>query len=608
MTTEQALYQLARVAAQGYKHPHYQRTVDYANDCLAFDSGDEKLMAAKIKRFAARESPTDFAARLEVTINTIKPQVRAIRGEFRKVSRANYKVTLTHTNEQALTDILTVSGKFGGRGVAVDSWIYGAFDDIMGIDPNAFFVVEFGQFDYTRELLQPYPFIVYSKDAVNYGHTNGFLDFLTAKVEGAQMQTANGFYTPLKYTTYTKQGAYILQNVPSVLAAGAQEVKPEMLGGFLVESLQPDGAGQQVSGIYKVGDNYWQATIPPPYNLPEVPAMRVGYLADPITNGETCLAVYDNAIPHFEKQLKCNSELDITMCRLAHALRLRYAPKCDEPGCLKGHLHDGSVCGTCKGTGLKTAPTTAQEEIVLPWPEMGEELRDLGSLVAFVSPDTGIIQQQIAFLNEQEEKAVRAVFKTDVFTRAQIANTATGQNIDLQSVYDTLAPYAAKVSQVWEFIYSTIANLVDKQTGFTARLVFPSDFKLKGLTELLADLEALNRAGASPAARRAVSDDIARLLFRDEPQRAKRYAVQTAFDPFAGYSLAERTVLMSSDLVTRRTKVLAANLGQIFDTLELANPNFNDIPLEKQQALVNSEVDAILTELGTNSPTPSLLN
>ena len=79
------------------------------------------------------------------------------------------------------------------------------------------------------------------------------------------------------------------------------------------------------------------------------------------------------------------------------------------------------------GSGKKR-PTSSQEEIVVSLPTSPEGLFDLEKLVAFKSPDVAIIQFQQQYVESQTREAKKAVFNTDIFSRKEIAETATSKN------------------------------------------------------------------------------------------------------------------------------------------------------------------------------------
>ena len=59
---------------------------------------------------------------------------------------------------------------------------------------------------------------------------------------------------------------------------------------------------------------------------------------------------------------------------------------------------------------------------------------------------------------------------------------------------------------------------------------------------------------------------------------------------------------MSGNLIPKKVKVLYANFGNIFDSLENENENFYELSFEKQKALVDAKVDMLMNELEASTP------
>ena len=576
MDEQQIIQRFLRVAdKQDVRHPHYTHTMGVAALCRTLVTGEG--MDVLMKRFIRRESEALFKQRVEITQHIVKPIVENILDVFRKVPRSNYRREVSYAigegnNSQELEKLLK---RFWGDKTA-DDWCALRLLELNATDPNAWVVLEWQAFDNRTERASPYPFEVSSANALDYKYQRGELLYLVAR---STASSPDG--KPLdRLTLYLPTRSVSLTEVP----IDQQRVN---------------------DGLLTLAGKKYQLEEHPPHNLGYVPAFRIGYKRDMITDGATFVAPYDAAIPLLRKTIKANSELDLVMALQAFPLTLRYAEACDAPGCLSGHLNGTeTACGECGGTGKKR-PTSAQEEIVVSLPTSPEGLFDLEKLVAFKAPDVSIIQFQQQYVEAKTREAKQAVFNTDIFSRKEIADTATSKNIDLQSVYDTLYPYARQFASAWEFVVRGTAQIAGLDGGLTAQLLIKRDFKLKSLDDLLAELNTVTSSGAGPAIRRNVQADIARAMMVDEPHEFVRWSVREQYNPFSGMSEAEVMYLLASDLVPRAKKVLYANLGSIFDALESEVPGFYELEGKKQAELVakkSAEIDAATTTVA-----PSLL-
>ena len=531
------------------RHANHKRTVDLAKDYLAYETGaglDEKL-----RQFVRRESVEMFKQRVKITQHITTTVVSSIKSVFRKTSRSNYRRTIEYENatdgDRRADTLEGILKKFNGE-LTVDGWCNTRLLELNFSDPNTWVVLEWKDFDNRYASAQPYPFEVSSENALDFKFDpRGDLLYLIAKAEtmgaGGKPLGRLTLYLPNRSVSLDQ----IEDNDPRVPQA-------EVLAG-----------------------RYWILTEHPPHNLGFVPAIRAGYERDALTGGATYLAPYHAAVPYLEKSLKVNSELDLTASLHAFPIVIRAQEDCDGQGCINGRVlnehNEEATCPVCQGKGKKK-PTTAQEEIVVSMPSSPDQVVDLDKLLVYKSPDIGILQWQTAYADALVRLAKEAVFAAEVFTKSEVAQTATGQMLDLDSVYDTLYPYAQKLSATWEFIVNGVAKITQKDTGLYASLLVQRDAKLKGFDALMGDLKEVSETGAGPAIRQSVEDDIARVRFADEPAMYKKWQIRERFNPFSGQTEEKILYLLTSDLVPKSKKILYANLGGIFDEIEREQPDF----------------------------------
>jgi hypothetical protein len=81
------------------------------------------------------------------------------------------------------------------------------------------------------------------------------------------------------------------------------------------------------------------------------------------------------------------------------------------------------------------------------------------------------------YVEKLSKRALQMVYNSEIYSREQIAETATGRNIDMQAVYDTLYPLVKAMAKDWEFMVTTIADITDLSIP-TISFTFSKDFKL----------------------------------------------------------------------------------------------------------------------------------
>lgn len=574
MTEAQMLKRFVQCVS-GRRHEHYARTVEVAEQCATFVTGRD--MAKMMRQFVRRENDELFKQRCLITIHIIKSTLKNIRDVFKKAPRSNYRREIRYEGENSdnkSKEMEEIAAGFHAK-MSVDRWCAVRLQELNDTDPNTWVVLEWGHFDHRKELARPYPFESAAADTLDHEHDErGRLLYLIVRTTYHNEASDKNLE---RYTLYMPNRSVSLDQVEM----SDMSVAPR--------------------GVEAIAGRYFVRVEHLPHNLGHVPAMCVGYERDLETKGATFVAPYDAAVPYFMKTIKSNSELDLTVSLHAHPLPIRAGEACDAHGCMGGRVYDHSAktesaCDACGGSGFKR-PTSTQEEIVVSMPKSADNMIDLDKLLVFKTPSVEFIKWMDEYVDNLTRKSIRAVFNSDIFTRSEIAETATGKSIDLDNVYDALFPYMQQYAAVWEFLIRGIAAVTDRAEGLYARLVIRRDGKLKTFDNLMADWKSANDTGASAVVRQYLQNDMALAMFADEPEKYNQWLTRERFNPFSGQSETNTMLLLTSDLVPRRQKVLYANIGYVFDVVDREHPEFYRYDAAKQDAVVDEMVDSLLAIL-----------
>lgn len=578
MDKESGIKRLELVISKGIKHDQYAKTVEKAELYHKLFTGDG--LDSLLKLYARREDDALFRQRIEITQHVVTTVVKGIMDVFYKVPRALYNRVLTHAgNDSARTGKLEKSlSKFYGQ-FSLDEWLGTRWLELNGADPNAFIVVEFGEFDNTKTIAEPYPFEVSSSMAVDYKYTNNILQYLIVKQDVNKLE---------RYTLYLGNQTIVYKQLDDS-------------GNSFSSVVEGEHAGQDGT-IVRLDNKIFQIIEPIPHNAGVVPARRVGTIRSVAKAGEEpiYLSLIDAAIPYLKKSMKTNSELDLVMSNMAFPIKISYVQVCD--ACEGEKIVEGKSCRSCDGTG-KRHSTSAMEtiEVGMNGNLNGENMLNLEQMVAFKSPPTDIIKLMDEYVDKVTKRAKEIIFNSDVFTKNQIAETATKHTIDLQSVYDTLQPVFKNFSATWEHTAKLVASFTDLDKDLVLSFTFNKDAKLKTKNELLQDLLLVNTAGGSNEVRRDIQNDIVRITYSDSPNEYLKYQVKDMFNPFSGFSEQQITNAMLSEFVKKETKVLYYNYGYIFDMLEMeeakAGKNFYQLDKPKQKEKIEAAVAEIMKSL-----------
>lgn len=577
LTREQALARIVEVVHKGARHVWYQRTTDLAGLYRKLVTGDG--LNDLLQQFVSRETDEAFKQRCALTQHTVTTTTKNIMDVFYKVPRSNYQRVLEHSGATDGTQTTELEGrlkKFWGIR-SLDNYVQVRWLEMNSTDPNAFVVVEFKEFDYRTERASPYPFEVDSFQAVDYAYENNVLKYLIVKTTFPLPTKNKPDGTGDKYTVYLENETFVLMEVdpatrPPLVSAKDGELQLDETGGWLIS-----------------GKRLYALTFSIPHNAGEVPAKQVGYARDAWTGGQTFVSPYESAVPLLKKSIKVNSELDITMSQQVFPHRLQYMPKCGAPDCHDGYTANGIVCDTCKGRG-HTSVTSAMDVIYIKMPKNTADLFDLEKLLVFKGPPMDVVSFQDKYVDKLTAGAKAAVFNSESFTREQVQETATGKNLDRDNVQDTLYTCAMGYAETWAFLVRMTAAFTQLDKDLDAKLVFSKDFKLKGITELVADLEAAKRSEAGPAVVQNIQNDMARLMYSENPDEYNRWATREKFNPFSGMNADMVSMALSDSAVPQKYKVRYLMLGVIFSELEAENPAFYKLAPEAQAKLVDAKV------------------
>ena len=567
------------------KHIDYDYTVDMADKYKKIITG--KNIESLLMQFVQREEKELFDQRVRLTKSITPSVANIIKNPFYKVTRNKKVVKLIDIkNKTKKADVEKMISTFYGdpkkKNSGLDGFMRSRFVDYTFTDPNTWLVVEWDAVDKTK-LPQPRPFIVSSLEAVNFSVVNEIVEWLLVKndiiykvKDGGKVKDAQG----LKYTLYEKDYTLVMEQVDKTyVPLENEEVVKIDKKYFLYKYFEP-----------KVG-------FPP--------AFRLGYERDLQTNGRTFQNPFEVAMPYFEKMIERVSELDLTMKLHTFPQKLQYVNKCPgeskEKKCMGGKLVDGKECTSCKGSGYKVH-TSAQDIILLPMPSDKNEMLDLSKLIEYKTPPNDIINIQRDYLKDLEAKAIQSVYNSDVFVQTRIEKTATEKNYDMESVYDTLTPFANKFSEIWKDVVSVMVALAKINLEETEIVhSFPTDLKLKTTAMLLAELQAVNDSEAPSFLRDTINEDIAEILYSDSDLSMKKHKVKRSFYPFNGKSMDEINLAISSEFVPKFDKVLYFNFEKIFVELEKDDSTFWLMPYKEQWEIVGEKVNVIIEELAEST-------
>jgi hypothetical protein len=524
-------------------HEDYTRVTELADKYFKLVTG--KGIEELLQKIVTRETDEEFDQRTKITKSVCPAILNSTKLPFQKATRKQPIVRRLDYEGDADARKLELEeyiGKYWGD-KSLEKYLEYAFVDYNYTDPNAFLITEFTSFDNLTEKAQPYPFVATSTEAVMFEYQNEILDYLIVKLPITYLYKEipqPGF----KYTMYLGWDTIVVEQV-------SEDQKFD-------------------KDVIDIEKKYYLLTYYEPKN-DKVPAIRFGFIRDTETKGRTFVSVFHAVMAYLEKTLKIDSELDLSTAMVAFPQRFAYVTPCTNPACNKGFFPNGDECETCHGTGVQPLHRGTMDIISLALPKDPAMMIPLDNMLVYKAPPIELLTFQQEYIEYLKKSVHAMMFNADLFTREEVSVTATEKILETDNMNDTLYPFARHYSSVWEFVVKDIATFTDLYEGLVAQHKFPNDFKMKGLQELMTELQTAKLAGASTSTISAIEDDINEILYSDRPEELKEMRIKNEINPFRGYSESDIRFIISQNNVPIYNRTLWENFESIFQDLEAEN-------------------------------------
>jgi hypothetical protein len=578
---------IADVVRNNKRHIDYNRVTylaDYYRKLITGEDAESLLVP-----FVRREDDVMFKQRVAITQLVTESWADTLMNPFFRIGRLdNIKKLIAFDSETPNSDVRVAEiedrlSTFYGN-APLENYLGTRFVELSFTDPNAFLAVEFDAFNNLTNKARPYPVEYSSKEAIDFKYINNILQYLIIKkdivVDGKPAEQYL-MYLPneqIRLTqVFNREGNQVVgQNIQDQIVDGYWQCSPDRV--FLVELFAP-----------KTG---------------EVPAVRVGYKSDLRTNSRTFVNPFHATLPFFRKSIKIVSEADLSSALHAFPHVSMYEDVC--PGfpeenitCRKGHDVNGATCKRCGGKGTITLYTnTTQDIITLPMPREGAPAPVVTpeNVISYKSPDIAILEWQDEKVDKLKAEAISTMFSSEVLQKTTIQDTATGQALKRDEVYNTLHPAAENHSSVWKFFARITAVLLDNPKP-KLLFEFPSDYKIQTVSEMLDELKKANDSGGPASLKQSLALDIAAKVYVDDDYAFLKEKVKAKWVPMLGRSEATVLMLISLGKLTDEEETLWIHADSIFDDIENEVKDFFYFTYDKQWPYIEEKIQKINEKL-----------
>jgi hypothetical protein len=581
MITQEQLIKKVHKASEGKYHAFHDRTTRLAKFYRQVTTGQQQ--GELVVSYKPSETQQQKEQRLEIyksktqsTISVIMSQFAVVKGTPRIADSVAYAAD---ENSQVIANkakLNAIISRFYGK-QTLQQYLEEKETQYALLDPNAWLVISQVQ---TESGLEIQPFIFASENVIDYSEKGGITEFFIGRYYNTKQAS---------YRAYTKGLELVF--IPNTEG----EIKPE------TEPIQSINIGSVTYSIYAY-----------PNTLSHTPAMRFGYIPDNATNGETYTGIVEAASEELRDIINQKSEYDLSLALHTFLKKYQYVDRCDyrdseQPHirCDSGYLApSGGVCPSCKGKGFKMH-ATSQDAILVSKPKSDDEKEPvkLSELVHYETMPFDIVNHQAQRVAELEKSIPNTIFGVDISARITGNKTATEISNFYDSVYQVITPFAEKISQLYIFCVTVIAEYFGIGENLVVNHRYPKSFKMETLADLQTLLKSAKDSGASSEIIWGYEQRILELQNKDSPQQIEMAKTMHRVKPFKSLSENERTLALSMLPENDYFRVLYMYLDVIFSSIKQQRPDFLLLTPENQDKLIDAEVKKLQAQLKPVTPT-----
>lgn len=585
ITPEQGLQVMRpRIEARSF-HEHYNRTVDRRKLYSAMMTGD--CLADYLLRFESREDREHFEMRKKVTQQCVTPPINEAASKFYKTSRyPNIKKDLYYDKNESRIDTLKQAlSRFTYDG-DIQSYIALEYDRRSLIDPNAFLVMDFREFDaFQNQSPDVYGVFIPSDDVVDFEYLpNDELNYLIIK-RGYSFYDKDGNAVNLvDYYGYLGDQVLVFEQMHE--ERKLPKIEPRLLN----------------QDTFANEDYLW-------YTLDskagQVQAFRLGYIKDPITNYKTVVSPLDNAETVVRDLNNDKSEYDQTKRFHVFPQKLQFVDVCKGESeivtCRGGITPDGKTCTRCGGTGMTPIHYGSADVITFPFPRQKEDvILKLSDMIHYAKPDIDIIQHLREDIENNKLNVIKAIFTSESATKAdgtvKVEETATKTVISNDDQNNILLPYCQHKAKFYKFVIRQIALFNDIGDDLVILFEFPESLRLQTVEELQAEFSTLVSSGAPAALLDDIENEIAAKRFIDDTEKLNRYEIWNSHRPFRNRSESDIQFAIGAGSVPKWLEVLWANFEYIKGLYEW-DESFYRKQFKERAETLKKEAQKLVSEL-----------
>lgn len=604
-----AKLELITTVIAGKRHENYKHVTEYASKLKAIATAEKETVRELLEQFIKRETEEEFEQRIRLTRLFTRALWHRIKVPFNKALR----------KDNAKIDIGKAETEFDGQfyqKTGVYKYLSEIVHPYLFCDPNGFLMLKIAPYDHNVEKAKLYPEIITSEDAVYFEYDQSRLMSLCVRNSKVEFEM---FFRGLENQVQTKESNSV---------AGAGSFEGNTLLAQKIDEKAFSGMGNEYKGketdfaaivgeeselrddnkpVYMIISGHTWKITESVTSIDDIQAHRIGYEMDLYTDMATVVSPVHPAVPRIESTIKSKSELDLSIALHVFPQKIQQYEECRgwiDPEtktphyCKDGVLADMNdiTCPNCDGSGMEPVSKSAADVIKIKIGAHADEDHDLDNIVRYIKPDIDTPKFLDEFLTKHENLCLQDIFPGNTFSVKSTMKTATEVQVDYESQHDGLVPYVRNFEKLFTWVITLGMKLRDEPDPKVS-IMFPDDFEIKSLAELIEDYRNSNDLPVS--VRKALRRRIARKLSSGSKTEENKEAIRIIHEPFADKSESDIRYIISGNLAPVEKHILWANYDEIMTELEEFHKDaFYQMTTEMRSELIAQKVKQIQSKLG----------
>lgn len=284
--------------------------------------------------------------------------------------------------------------------------------------------------------------------------------------------------------------------------------------------------------------------------------------------------------------------------------------------CLNGQVYDSFIdsqiaCPECGGLGTKSR--ISPMGVMLLKPKSNSDDGDstfTGDPMKYVSPEVHTLELLRREIEGAMIKARNVLHLNNSNTEVKGSEdmTATGQFMDMKSMYAFIKPVSDQIFDLYESIVNAIGLQRYGADYAGIELAYPVTFDFQTTSDYIAEITALLDAGAPPFMVQAVMMKFLRALFYNEKTAAAAFELLASSDRLISINQTDIAYGLSKGTIAPYEAILHDSGISFVNDLYLENEKFfeQDFVVQKQQLI--DRVKAKATEVAPASAADNIVN